>query len=130
MPQDIVADLKRYGTTEECTMVLAWIPPSNLNTTDVTHYMVYINGTNVLNKTSEANHNLIVSAYRECSCATNYVGVSSVNRCSRESLIFNITVDQTPTALSGSECEDVTTTKPSDCADIIYHRDRYRGKTQ
>ena len=92
--------------------------------------MVYINGTGlrVLNEISEADSNLVVNSYRDCNCATNYVGVSAVNRCLREGPVSNITLDQRPT--SASECEPVTTIQPNDCTAIINDRNKNHSKTQ
>ena len=133
IPQDTTADLRIDDTAEGCTIFLVWMPPYNLDVDDISYYNVYINGTNVINRTSNTDERLIVSSYRECSasCATNLIGVSAVNRCFREGEISNITLDQRSGSLLMSECERVSTVQPPDnCIHFIDQRDMCLGKCE
>ena len=46
--------------------------------------MVYVDGTNILNVTSETDQNLTKIFYPVCSCGPHSVSVSAVNRCGCE----------------------------------------------
>ena len=91
-------------------MYLGWTPPTSTAQDDVSHYMIYINGTNIFNKTTNIGQNLILTAYPVCFCAAHQVKVSAVDRCGHEGQRSpNITPLQDPFSFS-FECEFVSIT--------------------
>ena len=84
MPQDITSNLVYDDSTGGCVIQLGWSPPINLDQEDISHYIVYIDGINVLNKTSEDDENLNLIFYPVCSCDVHSVSISAVNSCGHE----------------------------------------------
>lgn len=108
MPQNTTSD-QRKDATGNCIVHLSWSFPNNIATGDVSHFTVYINGTNIINETNNINESLTLAAYPVCSCATHNISISAVNRCGRVSPSTpNITLmDQRP--YFPVECSDDTT---------------------
>ena len=86
MPQDVTIEQKveRCTGNSSCMISIAWTTPRNVAQDDISHYMIYINGTNVLNKTESINQNLVLTSFPVCPCAEHQVSVSAVDRCSHE----------------------------------------------
>ena len=59
----------------------ALCPPSNNAISDVKHYMVHLNGTNIINETHTSNETSILATYPVCSCASYNISVHIVDRC-------------------------------------------------
>ena len=71
-------------STGGCVIQLGWSPPINLDQEDISHYIVYIDGIDILNKMSETDQNLTLISYPVCNCGVHSVSVSAVNHCGRE----------------------------------------------
>ena len=87
MPQDVTSYLILDNNIETgCEVQFGWSPPINPDQGNISHYIVYMNETNVLNRTSEADQNRILVSYPVSSCVTQNVSVSvsTVNQCGRE----------------------------------------------
>ena len=93
MPQNILVNLQqnlmveRYTGNSSCTISIAWNTPKNIAQDDISHYIIYINGTTnyyILNKTESINQNLILTTFPVCPCAEHQVSVSAIDRCGRE----------------------------------------------
>ena len=85
MPQDVTSYLILDNNIETgCEVQFGWSPPINLDQGNISHYNVYMNETNVLNRTSEADQNKILVSYPVSSCVTQNVSISTVNQCGRE----------------------------------------------
>ena len=87
MPRDVTSDLILDSSIETgCEVQFGWSPLINLDQGNISHYIVYMNETNVLNKISEVDQNKILVSYpvSRSSCATHNVSVSAVNQCGRE----------------------------------------------
>ena len=80
MPQSIGAKLIKES--EGCVILLGWTPPVNRK---ISHYMIYVDETNVLNTTSDTDQNVTLISYLINNCETHNVSVSAVNYCGCES---------------------------------------------
>ena len=118
MPQNINVQQKveRYTGNSSCVIFIAWITPINVAQDDISHYMIYINGTNVLNKTESIDQILTLTTFPVCTCAEHLVSVSAVDRCGREGQrSLSIIPEQDP--FSDTEmCEFTPTTNTGMCS--------------
>lgn len=97
---------------ERCVLHLTWSAPDNIPVEDVDHYMILINGENVINQTSNnSRRNLL--AHPVCVCGPHNVSITAVNRCSQVGQSTpNMRV--TPKTLPNITC-DIEPTKPVVC---------------
>ena len=112
--------------TGKCTILLGWNPPNNIDIKDVSQYMVYINGTNLLSQESETDKNFTLTAYPVNSCGVHQISVSTLNRCGHEGQRSPlISLDLEPLPLYLTECEDLpsVTQRPREISN-------YRGNNQ
>lgn len=88
MPQNVIVKQKmeRYTGSSSCTVFIAWNTPINVAQDDISHYIVYINGTSyyTINKTENINQDLFLTTFPVCPCAEHQVSVSAVDQCGRE----------------------------------------------
>ena len=122
MPQNVTVNQRIYTGSLSCILYVGWNPPMNVAQDDVSHYTIYINGTNILNKTTSIHQNLILTAYPVCTCAEHQVRVGAVDHCGREGQrSSSITPDQDP-FLSAivNECEFVTPSTNPDTGKYIH----------
>ena len=84
MPQDITSNLMHDDSTGGCVIQLGWNPLINLALEDISHYIVYVDEIDVLNKISEADQNLTQISYPMCNCGAHNVSVSAVSCCGCE----------------------------------------------
>ena len=104
-PQGIMTTQRKDNCTGRCTILLGWSPPINIATEDVSHYIVYINGTNTLSQKNEVDKNFTLTAYAVSSCGAHQISVSVVDRCGQEGQGSPlIMLDQEPLPLSLIEC--------------------------
>ena len=118
MPQYVISN-QRMGTTGRCVVNLSWSSPTNIATSDITHYMVHINGTNIANETQNVHEPLTLATYPLCDCGSHSVSISAVDHCGRmgqSTPNLYVTVDPEPFELPELLCEDgfVTEIKPAD----------------
>ena len=67
-----------------CTLHMSWTPPNNIAISDLSHFMIDIDGELVLN-ISNTNNKTVFSAYHPvCSCGAHRVIIRAVNHCGRE----------------------------------------------
>ena len=112
VPQDIVVNQRTERYMGNCIINIGWRPPTNIDQDDITHYMIYINGTNTFNETNDVNQNLMVISYSMCNCSTYQIRVSAVDRCGRQGQSTpTILLDQGPFSLPEYGCELVSTTQ-------------------
>ena len=78
-------DMLSHQTTSEmgrCILHLTWSAPDNIPVEDVDHYMIHINGENVINETNNNSiRNLI--AHPVCVCGSHIVSITGVDKCNR-----------------------------------------------
>ena len=86
MPQNVTVNqrIEEYTERSGCTIYLGWNPPTNIAQDDVSHYIIYINGTKFYSMMTNINRNLILIAFPVCICASHQITVSAVDRCGRE----------------------------------------------
>ena len=65
-------------------MYVGWNPPTNVAQGDISFYMIFINGTNILNKTANIHQNLIMTVFSVCTCAEHQVRIVAIDHCGRE----------------------------------------------
>ena len=82
MPQHLIADQRMYAP-DICILHLIWNNPRNIHVNDIRHVMIHINGTIRANKTISENRT--IAAYSLCSCASNDLTITAVNRCGHTS---------------------------------------------
>jgi hypothetical protein len=106
-PQGIMTTQGKDNCTGKCTILLGWSPPTNIAIEDISHYIVYINETNLL---SQESKNFTLTAYPVSSCGAYQISVSTVDRCGREGQRSPIILlDQGPLPLSLTECQEPPT---------------------
>ena len=84
IPQKLSFEQRHTLTVDICTVHLVWNPPANTALADMSHYMVFIDGNNVANKTdniAESSITYTLILY----CAPYNVSLRAVNRCGRMS---------------------------------------------
>ena len=86
MPQNVTLDFTYDDSIGGCVIKLEWSPPINLDLEDISHYIVYVNGTDVLTRIIDKDEdaNLTIISYPVHSCGAHNVSVSAVNRCGHE----------------------------------------------
>jgi hypothetical protein len=103
-----------------CTVSIAWITPRNVAQDDVSHYIIYVNGTTnyyVLSNTTtnDPDQDLLLTTYPVCTCAEHQISVSAVDRCGREGERSpNIIPDRDPFSFTVT-CEYAPSTNPGNC---------------
>ena len=124
MPYDLIVNQMTMMSMGSCIIHLGWNSPINITQADIAHYMIYINGTNIMNKTKSTDHPLMLSAFPVCTCAAHQISVSAVDRCGVESQKSpDIIPDQDP-AFFLLECgfvKDSFTQSTTSDAGKIYH---------
>ena len=101
-----------------CIIYVGWNTPINVAPDEISHYRIFINETNVLNKTTNINQNLIMTAYPVCTCTEHQVRVGAVDHCGRDgqrspSITPNHDLVQYLVTFFNNECEFVIpTTNP------------------
>ena len=103
-----------------CVLYLSWSSPPNIAEEDLSHYMIYLNGSNVVNKTHTAGSSLQLFAFQVC-CGSHSVSIQAVNRCGR---VGPSTDNQTvlPTELPVVTCPSEQmpqTTTSTQCPEVI-----------
>ena len=105
MPQDTVYDQR--NESHGCIIQASWSAPTNINVTDVTKYMMLVNGANLVNETNTNNQKLTLTSYPVCACDTYRVSVKAVNRCGHAGRSTNITILDLPSRrLPERDCGD------------------------
>ena len=91
MPQNVTVKqnlmVEKYTENSSCTISIAWITPRNVTQDDISHYIIYINGTTnyyIFSNSTTTDQDLILTTYPVCTCAEHQVSVSAVDRCDRE----------------------------------------------
>ena len=91
-----------------CTLHISWIIPDITAISDITHFMIYIDGVNVYNQTNSNNETFLSLSYFVHSCSPHNVSISIVNSCgqvSPPSLTISI-VSPEPIICEDTMCED------------------------
>ena len=97
---------------DNCVVHLAWRPPVNIDSKDLSHYMVHIDGDNVMNKTHTVTNNssLQLFTYPLCTCSDHTVSIQAVSKCGLAGSKTE-SVRVAPSPLSPLTC-DAQTTQP------------------
>ena len=75
----------------KCALNISWTAPNNTANSDTNHFMIYIDGMNVLRNMTNINNGTLSHPVRGCS--SHSVSVRAVNRCGREGRLPNTTVN-------------------------------------
>jgi hypothetical protein len=109
-------------TTSGCTLHISWIVPEDTTTSDIKHFMIFIDGVNVHNETNPENETFLSLSYLVRTCTPHNTSVSIVNRCDRvgPSSPTIMTVNPEPLVCDDTVCDDImceenTDTVTSDC---------------
>ena len=119
VPQEMITN-QTEDKMGNCILYLSWSLPSNIAEEDLSHYMIHLNGSNVVNETHTANSSLQLFAYPVC-CGSHSVSIRAVNRCGR---VGPSTDDQTvlPTELPVVTCpseQSPQTTTSTQCPEVM-----------
>ena len=94
---------------KNCVVHLAWRPPVNIDSSDLSHYMIHIDGENVMNKTHNMTNNSSLQLFAYPLCCGNYtVSIQAVSRCGRAGSETE-SVRVSPSPLSPLTCDALTT---------------------
>ena len=106
-----------------CTLHVSWIIPDNTAISDISHFMIYIDGVNIHNETNLNGETFLSLSYFVRSCAPHNISISSINRCGRAGPPSPTisTVSPEPVVCDDIVCEDVdnTDSKITFCLIII-----------
>ena len=81
-PPEMICNQTMDTDENNCVLHLSWSSPPYINTNDLSHYMIHVNGTNVVNITHTANtSSWQLFAYPVCTCDSHTVSIRVVNRC-------------------------------------------------
>ena len=70
-----------------CALNISWSAPNNIAISDITHYVIYIDGpgVNMQRNVNNSNNDTFLSMFLlVSSCASHNVSVNAVDHCSRE----------------------------------------------
>ena len=109
IPQIILSD-KISDRTGGCLIHILWNTPTNIAAGDVDYYLIFINGQNQINESS--NDNLTSAVYSACNCEDYNVSIRAVSRCgSVGPNTQNFTLNRDPKSLPALTCDvDITST--------------------
>ena len=81
-PPEMICNQTMDTDENKCILYLSWSSPPYMNTNDLSHYMIHVNGTNVVNETHTAsNSSWQLFAYPVCTCDSHTVSIRVVNKC-------------------------------------------------
>ena len=84
---------------QRCTLHISWTPPNNIAISDVSHFMLYVEGVNVDIKANTDNDTLLSIYYDVCSCDHHNISIRAVNRCGYEGNLSTYVIQ--PPKISG-----------------------------
>ena len=77
---DIASD-QRESTMGGCTVFYSWSAPNNTDLRDISHFMVYFNGSR--NSFGTTGNSVFMKAQSVCTCASHNITIFAVDRCNR-----------------------------------------------
>ena len=80
MPSELISDQTK-DAVGNCILHLSWSNPTNIDSNDLSHYMLHIDRINAVNKTHTINAPWQLYAYLVCTCGFHTVSVQAVSRC-------------------------------------------------
>ena len=99
-------------TMRGCILYISWIVPEDTDVSEVTHYVINIDGVNIYNETNAINEKFLSLSFLVQSCTPHNTSVKIINRCGRASppspTVSNITRE--PLICDDSVCKDNTIT--------------------
>ena len=104
MPPNVVSTLTQ-DLIGNCMLQISWNTPDNAAMVDVPHFTITINGLNVVNKTYNGNGSLVQVAYALCSCGSQNISISAVNRCGRVGISSPIIILEDPEPFQQPQCD-------------------------
>ena len=75
---DIISEQTR--STTGCVVRFSWTLPSNVTIDDLSHFMIFLNGEHIGNRTV-VNTSLATKTHPVCTCGTHNISIIAVNRC-------------------------------------------------
>ena len=121
---DVPGEMVSNQTKDEnrnCFLYLSWSSPPNIAEEDLSHYMIHLNGSNVVNKTHIASSSWQSFAFQVC-CGSYNVSIQAVNRCGRvgpstdnqtvlptELPVVTCPSEPSPQTTSSTQCPEVMT---------------------
>ena len=104
MPSDMTSNQAK-DTVGNCVLHLAWRPPANIDSNDLSQYMIHIDN-NVMTKTHMVTNNSSLQqfAYPVCTCRNYSVSIQAVNRCERNGSRAELDA-VVPPELSNATCD-------------------------
>lgn len=64
-----------------CLLHITWSAPSNIEPRYVSHYMIHVNGSNLVNHTNLNNQQSHLITYPVCTCGSHNVSITAVSTC-------------------------------------------------
>ena len=125
MPEIISRQVSDGLYSKNCVIHLSWKLPSNIAPEDISHFAVHINGVHMANETRKGNESSILIMYRLCSCGSQNISISAINRCGSVSR-KNLTVqDHFSLSQLSMKCQD-----DGNPTTVTYNYDRneYQGR--
>ena len=77
--RDIESDQRR-SVSGGCWVYVSWTIPKNFSVYEISHFKVYLNGTQMENETLK-NKAVIMKAYQVCTCDIHMLSISAVDSC-------------------------------------------------
>ena len=97
-------------TMHGCILYISWIIPEDTDVSEVTHYVINIDGVNIYNETNAINETFLSLSFLVQSCTPHNTSAKIINRCGRAGppspTVSNITPE--PLICDDSVCEDNT----------------------
>ena len=111
MPSDMISN-QAMDRMDNCVVHLAWKPPANIDSSDLSHYVIHIDGENVINQSHTVTNNSSLQQfpYPLCTCGDHTVSIQAVSRCGRAGSKTE-SVRVVPSLLLPLTCDAQATTK-------------------
>ena len=105
---DIESDQRR-SVRGGCWVLVSWNVPKNFSVHEISHFMVYLNGTQVENELLK-NKTVVMKVYQVCTCDVHMFNISAVDTCGNIGKSISLRVENPEALPDAAECgEDPTT---------------------
>ena len=96
IPADLIA-VQIEDKRGDCFLKIAWNAPNNIDPSNVSYYIIDVDGKNMANQSSTDGKKINLLSYMVCGCSYNNVSVRAVSVCNRvsQSSTVNITTPST-----------------------------------
>ena len=105
---DVESDQRR-SVSGGCWVLVSWNVPNNFSVHEISHFMVYLNGTPMENELLK-NKTVLMRAYQVCTCDVHMFNISAVDTCGNVGKSISLRVENPEVLSDAAECGENPTT--------------------